>query len=134
MSDTFSIRLERPQPSQLYISEAKLAPVRDALHADPDHALSPVPVKELDGQMILTDGHTRALAALLAGRVTIGAYRETDALNWDAYRICVKWCKDKGILTISDLRHRIISPEDYQRLWLDRCRRMHEGLHDNTNT
>ena len=125
---SFRIGINDPQPSQLYISEVKLTPLREALIARPHLALEPVPLKELDGEIIFTDGHTRALAALLAGRTEIDAYWDADELDWSAYRTCVRWCRDAGVQRIADLRDRVVSPADYACLWLARCRRLHEGL------
>ncbi len=49
-------------------------------------------------------------------------------MDWEAYRICVQWCRQEGIDTIADLQDRIVEPDDYQVLWLDRCRIMQEEL------
>ena len=49
-------------------------------------------------------------------------------MDWDAYRICVDWCRVEGIRTIMDLEGRVVSPSAYEELWLDRCRRVHERL------
>ena len=128
MSETFMMKLDRMQPSQLFISSAKLAQVmRDFGPLRPD-SLAPVPVKELAGKVIMTDGHTRALAALLAGLTEIRVVWDEDDLDWEEYDICVRWCEEEGIHTIADLKDRIVSPVDYQRLWLDRCQAMHDEL------
>jgi hypothetical protein len=79
-------------------------------------------------QIIFVDGHTRALAAFLLGLSEIPVYWEDEELDWEEYKICVEWCKEEGIHTISELRNRIVSPEDYQVLWLDRCERMQKSL------
>ena len=55
------------QPSQLYVSEEKLAAVTSE-GAKPGETL---PVKDLCGRLVLTDGHTRALAAHLGGEATV---------------------------------------------------------------
>ncbi|MFP3898701.1 MAG: hypothetical protein ACLFVD_05260 [Dehalococcoidia bacterium] len=128
MSETFMMKLDRMQPSQLFISSAKLAQVmRDFGPLRPD-SLAPIPVKELGGKVIMTDGHTRALAALLAGLTEIRVVWDEDDLDWEEYDICVHWCEEEGIHTIADLKDRIVSPVDYQRLWRDRCQAMHEEL------
>ena len=128
MSETFMMKLDRMQPSQLFISSEKLAQVmRDFGPLRPD-SLAPIPVKELAGKVIMTDGHTRALAALLAGLTEIRVVWDEDDLDWEEYDICVRWCEEEGIHTIADLKDRIVSPVDYQRLWLDRCQAMHDEL------
>ena len=65
---------------------------------------------------MLTDGHTRALAALLAGRTEVRACWETGGLDWEAYRICVRWCAQEGIRTVADLGGRVVSARDYEGL------------------
>ena len=125
MSDPFIIKLEVMQPSQLYVSSAKLAQVT----ADEELGeIEPVPVKDLDGEIVMTDGHTRALAALLAGAAEVPAVWDTDELDWEAYRICVAWCKAEGVRTIADLRDRIVGPAEYETSWHERCREMHRQL------
>jgi hypothetical protein len=124
MSDPLTMRLDQIQPSQLYISQDKL---RTAMTAGAE-SLEPVPVARLDGQIILTDGHTRALAALLVGRCDIRVRWETDDLDWEAYRVCVRWCRQEGILTVSDLKQRIVGAQEYETLWHERCRHMHAEL------
>ena len=102
------------QPSQLYVSRNKLLAV-DAAYS-PDEPGEPLPVWRLDSMLILTDGHTRALAAFLRGDNKLPVYEDTDDLNWDAYRICVGWCLEEGIRSVADLQDRVISAESYEEL------------------
>ncbi|MGA2309824.1 MAG: ParB/Srx family N-terminal domain-containing protein [Candidatus Bathyarchaeia archaeon] len=90
----------------------------------------PVPVKKLGDQVVLVDGHTRAFAAFLLGFSEIPVEWEDEELDWEEYEVCVRWCKEEGIHTISDLKNRVISPKDYQVLWLDRCARMQRDLEE----
>jgi len=48
------------QPSQLFISSAKLAQVQAWWWPRRIEKLSPIPVVRLDGIIVATDGHTRA--------------------------------------------------------------------------
>jgi len=128
MSDTFLMPLEKIQPSQLYISRAKLDQVTKCLEPDSHKHLEPIPVKELAGEVICTDGHTRGLALFLAGHQEVEVVWETENLDWEEYAICVQWCKEEGIRTIPDLRNRVISHSQYRILWYDRCRSMQEKL------
>ncbi|HOU12742.1 MAG TPA: hypothetical protein PKZ84_06470 [Anaerolineae bacterium] len=119
--------LTQLQPSQLYISEAKLAHV--LAHWPPRlEMLEPVPIKSLHGRVIYTDGHTRAFAAYRQGFTEIPVVWDEDELDWEAYQICVDWCLAEGIRTIADLAGRVITPEQYETLWHDRCRVMQETL------
>ena len=125
MIKLFRMKLDRIQPSQLYISSAKLSQVMKTF--DP-RSIEPIPVKKLGRYVIFVDGHTRAFAAFQNGLSEVTVYWEDEELDWDAYRICVEWCEKEGIHTIADLQNRIISQQDYDVLWLERCTKMQEDL------
>ena len=125
---TFIMKLMAIQPSQLYISAEKLARIQEEIARDGDRAVQPLPVKQLGEHVVLTDGHTRALAAHLRGMTEIEVWWDEDDMDWEAYEICVGWCREEGIHTIADLESRVVRAQEYQHLWLDRCRRMHEEL------
>ena len=82
----------------------------------------------VNGELVLTDGHTRALAAHLSGRTHVAAYIDQDELDLEAYQVCVGWCREAGVHTIADLASRIMTAEEYQRLWYDKCQEMHRRL------
>lgn len=128
MPTTFMMRLDNLQPSQLFISSEKLSRIESRFDPQRLDLLEPIPVKELDGQVILTDGHTRALLAHMSGHTEIPAYWDEDQLDWDAYRICIAWCRGAQISTVADLLDRVLGPEAYQTLWIERCRQMQHGL------
>ena len=129
----FLKRLEEIQPSQLFISSEKLSKVMDHFNPTKVELLEPVPIKNLDGYVIFTDGHTRALAAFLSGQSEIVAYWDEDELDWEAYSICVDWCREEGIYTIADLKDRVIPPDEYKKLWYDRCQAMQKSLEEKRN-
>ena len=120
--------LDQIQPSQLYISAAKLAKVRQEYDWARPESLEPIPMVRLCGKTVYTDGHTRAFAAFTSGLAEIPVYWDRDELDWQAYEICVDWCEQEGIHTIADLAGRVVSLDVYQELWLDRCARLHRRL------
>jgi hypothetical protein len=125
------MQLDSIQPTQLYISSEKLDYVVKILKQSKNVDIEPIPVKKLEDQIIFVDGHTRALAALLLGLSEIPVYywkNEDEELDWDEYKVCIEWCKEEGIHTISDLKNRIVPHKDYQILWLDRCKKMQQDL------
>ncbi len=128
MAKSFLMKLDRIQPSQLYISADKLAEIMKTFSLSNRHLLEPIPTKKLADDIIFVDGHTRALVALLQGLSEVPVYWEYEELDWEAYEICVKWCRDEGIRTISDLKNRVVSKDDYRVLWLDRCAKMQAEL------
>ena len=83
----------------------------------------------LGDRLVITDGHTRALAAWLMGNDRIIARWESDPLDWEAYRICVHWCEESGIRSVPDLTGRVLNTERFRSLWLDRCLQMQSHLH-----
>lgn len=116
------------QPSQLFISREKLTKVQSMYDCTTPMGISPIPIKKLDGLWVMTDGHTRALAAHLAGLLEVPTFPDPDDLDWEAYRICVGWCHAVKIFSVADLVDRVVTPEDYERLWYDRCRKMQAEL------
>jgi len=128
LSEIFLLPLSQVQPSQLYISSVKLVQIQAWWCPRRVEKLSPIPVVQLDGITVATDGHTRAFAAYRAGLRSIPVVWDADELDLDAYRICVDWCLAEGIRTIMDLEGRVVAPPVYTELWLDRCHKMHEEL------
>lgn len=127
MSKVFLMKLKGIQPSQLYISTQKLSNVMQNFPSKLT-SIKPIPIKKLDDQIIFVDGHTRAYAAFLHGFPEIPVYWEDEELDWEAYEICVEWCKEEGIHTIQDLKNRVISHQEYEKLWYERCAKMHKEL------
>ncbi len=131
------------QPSQLLVSAEKLRAVLDWRDAD-DPAPEPLPYlkpvedigldpgvveTEVEGErVVLADGHTRALAAVLSGAETLPVVREParDELSMEVYRECVGWCVDADVRRPADLVGRVVSAETHQREWVDRCHRLAE--------
>jgi len=128
MAPTFRLGIDQIQLSQLYISSAKLASVLRFFEEGRQDILEPIPIKEIDGKLVATDGHTRLLAWSPNGYEEVECEWEDTEMDWEEYRICMQWCREEGIQTVADLKNRIISPEDYEMLWLGRCRAMQQQL------
>ena len=110
-------KLRELQPSQFCISEKKLRDVEGWFDPKDLSAFPPIPVKVLDGVPVMTDGHTRAVAALRAGLDAVPLAAEEDELDWEMYRQCVKACAQRGVFSPADLLSRIVSEEDYAEQW-----------------
>ncbi|MCL2058199.1 MAG: GNAT family N-acetyltransferase [Oscillospiraceae bacterium] len=122
----FTLPVSGLQPSQLWISEGKLRLVREWF--DPNDKDSgnfdPIPVKRFNGKVLMTDGHTRAVAAYLAGWDSVPVYWDEDELDMRAYAMDVKWCDEEAVRSPIDLAGRIVPHKDYERLWRKRCMEM----------
>ncbi|MDO5138298.1 MAG: GNAT family N-acetyltransferase, partial [Oscillospiraceae bacterium] len=124
--DTF--KLKDLQPSQFFISEDKLRTVESWFDPSDMSAFVPIPVKFLDGSLIMTDGHTRAVAALQSGLDSVPLVWDTDDLDWDMYRRCVDECRNRGVFSTQDLVSRILSADDYSEKWDKWCDKMQEDV------
>ena len=116
--------LKELQPSQFWISEKKLEDVRAWFNPSDLSGFVPIPVKMLDGIPVMTDGHTRAVAALLAGLDSVPLAWDRDELDWDMYRECVRACREQKIFTPEDLTGRILPEDGYHEKWDLWCDRM----------
>lgn len=122
-SDTepLAVPVDAPQPSQLYLNGRKLALVTQRFDfAEPKY--DPLPVRKVDDRWMLTDGHTRAFVAHLAGADELRVVRDTDDLQMDVYRQCVEWCRDEDITEIGNLTGRVLNADDFETKWVRRCR------------
>ena len=119
------------QPSQFYISQAKLSNIQAWFCKDDLSNLEHLPVKVLDGIPILTDGHTRAVAAILAGLESVPLVYDEDELDWNLYRYCVEQCNQKGIHSPYDLVDRVISAYEYEEKWIGWCEQISSKLQQN---
>jgi 8-oxo-dGTP pyrophosphatase MutT (NUDIX family) len=117
----FEVPLTELQPSQLYISQHKMQLARGWFGPEDRASFDPIPVKLYRGRYMMTDGHTRAVVAALAGWETVPVTLDDDPLDLLAYAECVRWCDEAGLKCAADLTGRIISHEDYETLWHKRC-------------
>ena len=120
--------------SQIYLSAEKLANIRTWFRSDDLASFEPLPVHDFgNGRLTLTDGHSRAFAAYKAGVTHVPVVYDTDdmitsALGQLLYKQDLVWCDRLGLHNVRDLENRILSSADYQRLWLDRCKRAYHLL------
>lgn len=128
MVNIFIMKLDQIQPSQLFVNSEKLSnALKDYDRLKPD-LLEPLPVKKLGDEVILTDCHTIALVACLRGISEVRVYWEEEELDEEAYQICVEWCKKEGVHSVAHLKDRVVSPEQFDLLWLKRCKKMVQDL------
>ena len=129
LKNIFYLIINQIQPSQLYLNEKKIEQVLNSLRNSGFENAQPLPVKQLNDDIIFTDGHTRAYLLWLNGYNEIKVIWEDEDLDWKLYEICVEWCKQAGIRTIADLKNRIIDHESYQIKWIERCKKMEDYMY-----
>lgn len=129
--ETFLINLSQIQPSQLYISEAKLERAHAYLDTIDLCQIDPLPIKKIGDLVFFTDGHTRAFALQERGIKDVAVYWDSNDLDWLLYLICVNWCLDADVRQIGDLKTRVISHFEYEQLWHQRCQIMQDETKQN---
>lgn len=122
------VPLEQLQPSQLYISRAKLETVEYALTCGGLLALEPVTVLPWGQRLLMTEGHTRTLALCLRGYDKIPVRWDPEPVDLDMYGLCVAWCIQQGIHQVRDLLRQVVDHEHFENLWLSRCQKVYEQL------
>lgn len=128
MSKIFLLELDKIQPSQLYLNKNKLKSSQTKFKSNDLKSYKPIPIKEINQKYIDTEGHYRVFILWQRGEKQVRVEWEYEDLDWTLYEICVKWCEEEGIFNISDLKDRIVDNEEYDELWLNRCKNMHERI------
>jgi DNA-3-methyladenine glycosylase I len=111
------------RPSQLYLVSEKVEAVRQEITKESILLMEPIPVMKSGDNLVMTDGHTRAFVAFLVGADIVPTIDEDmdDDLDWHAYEVCTEWCRQAGVLTAGDLTGRIVTADEFERLWIERC-------------
>jgi len=128
MIDINEINILDIQPSQFFLSEEKIRQISEWFVPDDLSNFEPVTIKLINGDIIFTDGHTRAFVAYIKGLTKIPLLWDEDELDWEAYRICVNASKKRNIHCIADLKKRILSDTEYKKQWDNWCDTLHEIL------
>ncbi len=118
------LTLDDLQPSQFYISEMKLNEVLRWFDPNDLKNFEPIPVKRIDGAVVMLDGHTRAVAACSAGLKRVPLIWEPEEWDWEMYRRCVRECVLRDVHTPFDLIPRVIPEGEYWEKWDAWCDRM----------
>ena len=120
--------LSELQPSQFYISEKKLHDVETWFDPKAFSTFDPIPIKMLNGIPVMTDGHTRAVAAIRAGLNAVPVIMDEDDLDREMYQECVNASRERNVLSPYDLTGRIITEDDYREKWDKWCDEMQAAV------
>lgn len=121
----FKVNIDEIQPGQLTICRDKLEKVSKWVQC-PENII--VNFIEMDGKKVSIDGHTRLVAALLKGYSYVYGYYEINDYDDGLYKECLKWCHEEEIFHVSDLKDRIVTPEEHEKLWISRCQNYFKNM------
>ena len=108
------IQAGKLQPSQFYINKDSL----EVLKSNFDSRLfETIPIKIMGQDIVMTDGHTRTCYLIEKGFDYIPTIEEKDELDWEAYSINIRDCKERGITSALDLVRCIVRNEVFQSKW-----------------
>lgn len=113
--------------SQIYLSQLKLDSIQKWFDPNNLDNFHPLPVHDFgNGRLTLTDGHSRAFSAYAAGLDAVPVSYDLDDIVTNPtgqmlYRNDIVWCDRFGLFSAADLTGRILPPDQYQRLWNERC-------------
>ncbi len=122
------VELKDLQVSQFYISNAKLEEIKKWFNKDDLSNFDAIPVKIIDDDIVMTDGHTRAVLAIMNDINKVPLVWESDDLSWDMYQECVKECKRQNIKSPYDLLSRIVDEDEYKDKWDKWCDNMQKEV------
>jgi len=119
------------QLSQIYLSKKKIDNVLGWFERSMQN-FEPISVRDFlnDGNLHITDGHTRAFVAWRHGIKQIPYIYDEDEivtceLGQIQYEEDIIWCNRFNLRHISDLSNRILSEHSYEELWRGRCGKMY---------
>jgi hypothetical protein len=118
--EVFKIGLKHIAPEQLTVDEEKLKRVSSWIEVPEDVIICCVKIND---KTVSIDGHSRLVAALRKGFEHVYAFYDPSDNDIEFFKNCLKWCEDENIYSIYDLSERVVSPEEHQRLWCDRCQK-----------
>ena len=120
--------------SQIYLNKDKLARVQQWFNPNNLDTFKPLPIHDFgNGRLTLTDGHSRAFIAYQMGLSEIPVVYDTDDIiisntGQMLYKNDITWCERLHLKRIPDLANRIVSNDEYEKLWIRRCDRAYNLL------
>ena len=114
------VKITDLHPTQLYLSEKKLQAIQMLDQSVDIINVDPISVLAFGDRFLITDGHHRAYLALLAGRDMISAEFDRDGGD-ELYDLYAQACEERKIITVLDLKHRILPQDEYEAKWYNWC-------------
>ena len=114
------VNIKAPHPTQLYLSEKKLAGIQTLYQSAEIINVAPISILAFGDYLLITDGHHRAYQALLAGRDTISAEWDRDGGD-ELYHLYAQACEERKIYSVLDLKNHILAQDEYEAKWYNWC-------------
>ena len=114
------VNIKALYPTQLYLSEKKLAGIQTLYQSAETIQIDPISILAFGDCLLITDGHHRAYQALLAGRDTISAEWYRDGGD-ELYHLYAQACEERKIYSVLDLKNHIVSQDEYEAKWYNWC-------------
>jgi hypothetical protein len=116
-NETFSVRIDQLQPSQTYLSRARLLNI--SRHVD--FIKKPVPVRLINGRLCLVEGHERCFALSSLGNEMVDVYIDGNrSMSDQVFARLVELAIADGIASIQDFADRLVEPDEFRTLWLEK--------------
>ena len=114
------VNIKALHPTQLYLSEKKLAGIQTLYQSAEIINVAPISILAFGDCLLITDGHHRAYQALLAGRDTISAEWDRDGGD-ELYHLYAQACEERKIYSVLDLKNHILAQDEYEAKWYNWC-------------
>ena len=114
------VNIKALHPTQLYLSEKKLAGIQTLYQSVELNNVDPISILAFGNCLLITDGHHRAYQALLAGRDTISAEWDRDGGD-ELYHLYAQACEERKIYSVLDLKNHILPQDEYEAKWYNWC-------------
>ena len=121
------VSIKSLRPNNWFLNKEKVEAIRLIWRKGQQDFLPPVLASEIDGQLALIDGNTRAFVAWERKQKLISIVLKDikDIGNHgNLYKTLHRKGPEVGILSVCDLIERILEPQDYQRKWIKFCEDM----------
>lgn len=116
--EIFKIDINKITPEQLTVDREKVERADSWIEKPEDIIVTCV---KIDDTIVTIDGYSRLVVALNKGFDYVYAHFDPNNTSLGFYKTCIKWCEEAGVYTIKDLTSRVVSPEEHQTLWCNRC-------------
>lgn len=122
--ETFKIRIDQLQPTQPYLSQARL----DNILRNTDFILRPVGVREINGRYCIIEGHERCYALTSIGKREVEVFQDNSSADPRVIEKCLELTIDSGVACVSDFATRILPANMFRQFWIQRKKEIKEGF------